>query len=169
LEVAYLIIRVQLRSDKTSFGPALAKGANPRFVVTSLPTEAFDAATLYEREYCGRGDMENRIKEQQLWLFADALCCETMRANQVRLYLATVAYVLLRALRQYGLKDTEMAQAQCGSIREKLFKIGAIVRVSVRRVVVALSEAYPFQELFARIWENLRSVTVPTPAPPPTG
>lgn len=149
----------------------LAKGANPRFVVTSLPAEAFDAATLYEREYCARGDMENRIKEQQLWLFADALCCETMRANQVRLYLATVAYVLLRALREFGLKDTEMAQAQCGGIREKLFKIGAVVRVSVRRVVVALSEAYPFQELFAKVWENLRRVTPSTlaPVPQPTG
>ena len=142
----------------------LAKGANPRSVVTSLPSSAFDGQTLYEQEYCARGDMENRIKEQQLWLFADALCCETMRANQVRLYLATVAYVLMRAMREFGLKDTEMAQAQCGTIREKLFKIGAIVRVSVRRVVVALSEAYPFQALFAKVWENLCRLEVAEPA-----
>jgi hypothetical protein len=147
----------------------LAKGANPRFVVSSLPSSAFDGQTLYEQEYCGRGDMENRIKEQQLWLFADALCCETMRANQVRLYLATVAYVLLRALREFGLQGTEMAQAQCATIREKLFKIGAIVRVSVRRVVVALSEAYPFQALFAKVWENLRHVLLPPAEAAATG
>jgi hypothetical protein len=147
----------------------LDKGANPRFVVTSLKESEFDAKTLYEQEYCARGDMENRIKEQQLWLFADETCCETMRANQVRLYLSTVAYVVMRALRAFGLKETEMAQAQCGSIREKLFKIGAIVRVSVRRVVLALSEAYPFQELFAKVWENLRALTAPEPTPAPTG
>ena len=80
--------------------------ANPRFVVTSLSAEAFDAATLYEEQYCARGDMENRIKEQQLYMFADHLCCETMRANQVRLYFSTVAYVVVRALREFGLKDT---------------------------------------------------------------
>jgi Transposase DDE domain group 1 len=143
--------------------------ANPRFVVTSLPATAFDARTLYEEQYCARGDMENRIKEQQLYLFADHLPCETMRANQVRLYFSTVAYVVLRALRQFGLAGTEMAQAQCDTIRVKLFKIGAIVRVSVRRVVVAWSEAYPFRELFARVWANLRQWVQPQPAAVPTG
>ena len=149
----------------------LDKGANPRFVVTSLPPEAFDARTLYEQEYCARGDMENRIKEQQLSLFADDLCCETMRANQVRLYLSTVAYVLMRSLRQFGLKNTEMAKAQCGTIREKLFKIGGVIRVSVRRVVLALSEAFPFQALFAQVWQNLRDLAAPAPRaePRPSG
>jgi hypothetical protein len=134
----------------------LAKGSNPRFVVTSLSTADFDGRTLYEQEYCARGDMENRIKEQQLWLFADRTSCETMRANQVRLYLSTVAYIVLRALREFGLRGTELAQAQCGSIRLKLLKIGAVVRVTVRRVVVALSEACPFREVFTQVWENLQ-------------
>jgi hypothetical protein len=134
----------------------LAKGSNPRFVVTSLSTAEFDGRTLYEQEYCARGDMENRIKEQQLWLFADRTSCETMRANQVRLYLSTVAYIVLRALRDFGLRGTELAQAQCGTIRLKLLKIGGVLRVSVRRVVVALSEAYPFREVFVQVWENLR-------------
>jgi hypothetical protein len=143
--------------------------ANPRFVVTSLTPAAFAAQALYEQEYCARGDMENRIKEQQLYLFADHLPCETMRANQLRLYLSTVAYVVMRALREYGLKDTSMAKAQCDTIRVKLLKIGARVRVSVRRVVVSLSEAYPFQALFARVWANLRALLVPRPAAMPSG
>jgi hypothetical protein len=137
--------------------------ANPRFVVTSLATATIGAAPLYEKKYCARGEMENRIKEQQLYLFADHLCCETMRANQVRLYLSTVAYVVLRALREFGLKETEMAQGRCDTIRAKLLKIGALVRVSVRRVVVALSESYPYQALFAKVWANLRELVAPTP------
>jgi hypothetical protein len=143
--------------------------ANPRFVVTSLTPEAFAAQALYEQEYCARGDMENRIKEQQLYLFADHLPCETMRANQLRLYFSTVAYVLMRALREYGLKDTPMAKAQCDTIRVKLFKIGARVQVSVRRVLVSLSESYPFQELFAQVWSNLRTLAALQPAPLPSG
>jgi hypothetical protein len=135
--------------------------ANPRFVVTTLPASDFAAATLYEKEYCARGNMENRIKEQQLYLFADHLPCETMRANQLRLYLSTVAYVVMRALREYGLKDTPMANAQCDTIRVKLFKIGARVRVSVRRVVVSMSEGYAFQEVFQRVWANLRALATP--------
>jgi Transposase DDE domain group 1 len=143
--------------------------ANPRFVVTSLPATQFEAQTLYEQEYCARGDMENRIKEQQLYLFADHLPCETMRANQLRLYLSTMAYVVMRALREHGLKDTPMAKAQCDTIRLRLFKIGARVRVSVRRVLVSMSESYPFQDLFARVWANLRAVTVTRPPIPSTG
>jgi DDE family transposase len=143
--------------------------ANPRFVVTSIPAERIAAAALYEQEYCARGDMENRIKEQQLYLFADHLPCETMRANQVRLYLSTVAYVLLRALREFGLKETPLAQAQCDTIRVRLLKIGARVRVSVRRVAVSLTQAYPFQELFTRVWENLRALCGPAPTAVPTG
>jgi hypothetical protein len=148
----------------------LVKGANPRFVVTSLSPEAFSAATLYEEEYCARGAMENRIKEKKLYLFADRVSCSTLRANQVRLCLSTVAYILMRALRQYGLQETEMAQAQCDTIRVKLLKIGATVRVSVRRVCLALSEACPFQNVFARAWENLRNFCAPPrrPTPAPT-
>lgn len=143
--------------------------ANPRFVVTSLTSAAFAAQALYEEEYCARGDMENRIKEQQLYLFADHLPCETMRANQLRLYFSTVAYVVMRALREYGLQDTVMAKAQCDTIRVKLLKIGARVRVSVRRVRVSLSEAYPFPELFTRVWTNLRARAAPQPAAVPSG
>jgi hypothetical protein len=136
----------------------LAKGSNPRFVVTSLSAETCDAQTLYEQHYCARGDMENRIKEQQLFLFADRVSCATMRANQIRLNLSTVAYIVMRSLRQFGLAQTELAPAQCDTIRLKLLKVGAVVRISVRRVWVALSEAYPFRALFVRVWENLRAL-----------
>jgi hypothetical protein len=138
----------------------LDKGANPRFVVTSLSSEAFDNKTLYEEEYCARGNMENRIKEKKLFLFADRVSCATMRANQVRLCLTTVAYIVMRALRQFGLQQTEMAQAQCDTIRLKLFKIGGVIRISVRRVWLALSEAFPFRALFIRAWENLRGLNL---------
>jgi len=143
----------------------LAKGENPRFVVSSLSPAAVAAQRLYEQEYCGRGDMENRIKEQQLFLFAYRSSCATMRANQVRLALSTVAYIVLRALRQFGLPQTELAQAQCDTIRLKLLKIGAVIRISVRRVYVSLSESYPFRALFERVWVNLRRVLVPAWAP----
>jgi hypothetical protein len=136
----------------------LDKGANPRFVVTSLTAEAVAAQPLYEQEYCPRGDMENRIKEQQLMLFANRVSCATMRATQVRLCLATVAYVLMRALRQYGLPQTELASAQCDTIRVRLLKIGALVRVSVRKVWLSLSEAYPWREVFVQVWEKLSSL-----------
>jgi hypothetical protein len=152
----------------------LAQGANPRFVVTSLSAAEFPAQTLYEQDYCGRGDMENRIKEQQLMLFADRTSCATMRANQIRLALSTVAYVVLRALRAYGLPQTELAQAQCDTIRLKLLKIGAVIRVTVRRVSVSLSESYPFREVFVRVYQNLRRliappVIVPAAMPAPSG
>jgi hypothetical protein len=133
----------------------LAKGANPRFVVTSLTADECDARTLYETRYCARGEMENRIKEQQLCLFADRTSCKTMRANQLRLMLSTVAYVILRALREHGLRDTPMACARADTIRLKLLKIGAVIRVSVRKVWVSLSQSYPWQETFAQVWRNL--------------
>lgn len=136
----------------------LAKGANPRFVVTSLPADQFDARTLYEQEYCARGQMENRIKEQQLFLFADRTSCQTMRANQIRLLLSTVGYVMMRALREFGLQETELAQAQCDTIRLKVLKIGAVVKLSVRRVYVSLSESYPFRTLFEQIWTNIQKL-----------
>jgi hypothetical protein len=145
----------------------LEKGSNPRFVVTSLSAERYEARALYEDLYCARGDMENRIKEQQLCLFADRTSCQTMRANQLRLWLSSAAYVLIQALRQAGLKDTSLAQAQCGTIRLKLFKIGAIVRVTVRRIWFALSESYPYQTLFAQALENLRRWQLPRPRPAP--
>jgi Transposase DDE domain group 1 len=136
----------------------LAKGPNPRFVVTSLAAESWPAQGVYEQEYCGRGDMENRIKEQQLMLFADRVSCSTLRANQVRLCLATVAYVVLRALRQFGLAQTELAQAQCATIRVKLLKLGAVVRVTVRKVWLSLSESYPLRQVFARVVGALRQL-----------
>jgi len=147
----------------------LAQGANPRFVVTSLDATALPARLLYEGEYCARGDMENRIKEQKLFLFAYRTSCATMRANQVRLLLSAVAYVVMRALRQFALAETELAQAQVDTIRLKLFKIGAVIRVSVRRVWVALSEAYPFRDVFVRVVDNLRRLVVPPPAAAPSG
>ncbi len=112
----------------------LSKGANPRFIVTSLPADREPARELYEQRYCARGEMENRIKEQQLYLFADRTSCQSMRANQLRLWLSSAAYVMLAALRQHGLQETPLAKARCDSIRLKLLKIGAVVRVTVRRV-----------------------------------
>jgi Transposase DDE domain group 1 len=123
----------------------LPKGANPRFVVTSLPASAIAARTLYEDVYCARGDVENRIKEQQLDLFADRTSAATMRANQLRLWFASFAYVLLEALRRIGLRHTQFATATCGTIRLKLLKIGAQVRRSVRRIKVAMASACPYQ------------------------
>jgi hypothetical protein len=142
----------------------LAKGSNPRFVVTSLSPEELDARTLYEDVYCARGEMENRIKEQQLCLFADRTSCATMRANQLRLWLSSVAYTLLAALRQFGLQGTEMAQARCDTIRLKLLKLGALVRMTVRRVWISFSESCPYQRMFAQVYENLRRWSLPLPA-----
>jgi Transposase DDE domain group 1 len=123
----------------------LPKGANPRFVVTSLPANARDARSLYEDVYCARGEVENRIKEQQLDLFADRTSAATMRANQLRLWFASFAYVLLAALRRLGLRHTQFATATCGTIRLKLRKIGAQVRRSVRRIKIAMASAFPYQ------------------------
>jgi len=134
----------------------LPAGENPRFIVTSLGKSAGDARTLYEDVYCARGDMENRIKEQQLALFADRTSAETMRANQLRLWLSSVAYVLVSALRRLGLAGTPWAGAQCDTIRLKLLKIGAQVQVTVRKVWLSLSEAYPYQAIFAQVYKNVR-------------
>jgi len=128
----------------------LPKGANPRFVVTNLPKGFASTRDVYEKHYCARGDMENRIKEQQLDLFADRTSAETMRANQLRLWFSSVAYMLLAQLRRIGLKGSEMAKAQAGTIRLKLLKIGALVTVSVRRVVISLSSAFPYADLFRK-------------------
>lgn len=143
----------------------LAKGENPRFVTTSLSMDEFDAPTVYEKEYCPRGDMENRIKEQQLYLFADRTSASTMRANQLRLWLSSVAYVLVNTLRETGLKGTQFEKAQCHTIRLKLFKIGAAIRVTVRKVWVSLSRSYPYADTFIRVLDNLRSLPVLRPSP----
>lgn len=137
----------------------LAGKDNPRFVVTSLPQDEIDARALYEDLYCARGDMENRIKEQQLDLFAGRVSAQTIAANQVRLYFASIGYTLMHALRRLGLEGTTLERAQCGTIRLRLLKIGAQIKVSVRRVWVALSEAFPLQELFARVLVRLREAT----------
>jgi hypothetical protein len=123
----------------------LPQGANPRFIVTSLPAGAIDARTLYEDIYCARGEVENRIKEQHLDLFADRTSAATLRANQLRLWFASFAYVLLEALRRIGLRHTQFATATSGTIRLKLLKIGAQVRKSARRIKVAMASAFPYQ------------------------
>lgn len=123
--------------------------ANPRFVVTSLSQQRADTRALYEDLYCARGEMENRIKECQLDLFADRTSTATMRANQLRLWFASMAYVLIEGLRRIGLQATELADATCGSIRLKLLKIGALVRISVRRVKIAMASSHPRQRDWA--------------------
>jgi len=133
----------------------LSKGSNPRFVATSIKENTMDGKTLYEILYCARGEMENRIKEQQLALFADRTSTAYLRSNQLRLYLSSFAYGLMQALRRLGLAGTEMARAQCQTIRLKLLKLGAQVRVSVRKVWLHLAAAHPCAELFARVYRNL--------------
>lgn len=135
----------------------LEKGENPRFVVTSLTAEEWPAPALYEQRYCGRGDMENRIKEQ-LMLFADRTSTAYLRSNQLRLYFSSVAYVLLQMLRHLGLQGTELAKAQCATIRLKLLKIGALIRLSVRKVWVSLASGYPYVALFRQVHETLCAV-----------
>jgi hypothetical protein len=130
--------------------------ANPRFIVTSLHEAEATARYLYEHLYCARGDMENRIKECQLDLYADRTPATTMRANQLRLWFASMAYVLMCALRRIAFTGTELAAATCGTIRLKLLKIGAQVTMSVRRVKFALASACPFQDIFAAACTRLR-------------
>jgi hypothetical protein len=133
----------------------LDKGENPRFVVTSLAVAQWPAQQLYEKLYCARGEMENRIKEQ-MCLFADRLSTDEMKANQLRLYFSALAYTLVEALRRLALKGTEWAQSQVNTIRLKLFKIGALVRISARRIVLQMSSAYPWKDLYARAFLALR-------------
>jgi hypothetical protein len=129
---------------------------NPRFLVTSLSAEQWAPQALYEELYCPRGEMENRIKEQ-FSLFAERVSSETMRANQMRMYFSAMAYVLVCGMRRLGLKDTELAQAQASTIRTRLLKIGAQVRVSARRVYLAMAASYPWSSLFAQVYANLRA------------
>jgi hypothetical protein len=161
----YRELRYRTRESWTRSRRVVAKAEylegkeNPRFIVSSLPAQEFPAQKLYEGLYCQRGDMENRIKEQQLYLFADRTSAATMRANQLRLWFSSVAYVMLSALRRLGLKSTEMAHAQCDTIRLKLLKIGAQVRFSVRRILVSIASGYPYQSLFRKALANLRANT----------
>ena len=141
----------------------LDKGANPRFIVTSLrPAEMnsaepsrWSAQPLYEDFYCARGDMENRIKEQ-MSLFADRTSTHWLRSNQIRLYFSTIAYQLMQALRRLGLTGTELAQAQCHTVRLKLLKIGALVRFTVRKIWICWSASYPYAELFRQVCQQLQ-------------
>ena len=133
----------------------LAGKENPRYVVTSLDAESRPAPQLYEQLYCGRGEAENRIKEQ-LSLFSDRMSTETLRANQLRLYLSSLAYVLMAALRRLGLQGTVWARAQTETIRRGLLKIGAQVKVSVRRVYLSLAGGYPYEQAFWAVYRALR-------------
>jgi Transposase DDE domain group 1 len=141
----------------------LTDKSNPRFIVTSYPIERMAAAPLYEELYCARGDMENRIKEQQLGLFADRTSSATMRANQLRLWFAAMAYALINHLRHRGLRQTELQRAQVSTIRARLLKLGARITISVRRVVASLSSAFPLQTLFAQVLANLQVAPAPRP------
>ena len=130
--------------------------SNPRFIVTSLDAERWDKQRLYEELYCGRGDMENRIKEQFV-LFADRVSVSTMRGNQLRIYLSVIAYTLMNGLRRLGLKATTMATAQVGTIRLKVLKIGGLIQVTVRKVWVRMASSYPYQALFSQVLQQLRT------------
>jgi hypothetical protein len=132
-----------------------SKGSNPRFVVSNLTG---DARTLYDKLYCARGDMENRIKEQQLCLFADRTSCNSWYANQFRLLLSSLAYVLLEAIRRFALRGTSLARAQSSTIRLKLLKIGAVIIRNTRRIRFLLSSSYPYKDLFFKVADRLCSV-----------
>lgn len=131
-----------------------AQGANPRFVVTSL---SGDAAALYDEVYCARGEMENRIKEQQLGLFADRTSCHGWWANQFRLLLSAAACVLMETIRRVGLRGTELCRAQVQTIRLKILKIGAVILRNTRRIRLLFSSAYACREVFARLFARLSS------------
>lgn len=141
--------RVVAKAEHTRQGP------NPRFVVTSLTPQDYDARALYEDVYCARGEMENRIKEQQLDLFADRTSAASLRANQLRLWFASMAYVLMEALRRIALTGSQFADATCGTIRRKLLKIGALVRLSVRRIKIAMASACPYQQDYRSAYVRL--------------
>ena len=133
----------------------LAKGENPRFVVTSLTAEQAAAQQLYETICCARGEMENRIKEQQLGLFADRTSTALLRSNQIRLYFSSIGYCVLEALRRLGLAGTKMARAQCTTIRLRLLKIGARIRITARKVWISLATGYAWAGVFEQVYENL--------------
>lgn len=137
----------------------LPQGENPRFIVTSLPIKGNRAKKLYERTYCARGDMENRIKEQ-IPLFAQRMSAETMRANQLRLWFAGVAYVIFTAFRRIALKHTELEKAQVETVRNKIFKIGALVKVSVRRVYFMFASGFAYKNIFSLAYKRIALLEV---------
>ena len=137
---------------------SLAKEANPRFIVASLSIEQQSAQRLYEQHYCARGDMENRIKEQQLALFADRAPTHEMGSNQLRLCFSSFAYLLVQSLRRLALQGTDPAKAQCDTIRLKLFKIGTQVRLSVRKLWISLSERDPYAALSRQVFARLQQI-----------
>ena len=137
--------RVVGKAEYTRLGP------NPRFVVTSLPRGEADARELYEGLYCARGEMENRIKEQKLMMFADRVSTRKMHSNQIRLHLSSIAYVLMQSLRRLALAGTALARAQCGTIRVRLLKLATRVSTSVRRVRLQFSDSHPGQALFRQV------------------
>jgi hypothetical protein len=159
--------RVIAKAEHLQAGAPGAEGdkSNPRFVVTNLPAQDADAKSLYENLYCARGDMENRIKEQQLHLFADRLSCNDLRANQTRLNFSAIAYTLLIALKRRTLAGTELEHAQPATIRTRLLKIGVRVAVSVRKVWLSLSQAFPLQRVFAVIHARLTAAPQPALGP----
>jgi hypothetical protein len=132
------------------------RGENPRFVVTSLPADRFDARSVYEDLYCAQGDMENRIKEQQLDLFSTRTSAHRMQVHQVRLWFSSVAYMLMSELRRLGLQGTAWAGARPSTQRDKLLRIGARVRITVRKVWIALATGYPYESLFAHVYYQLQ-------------
>ena len=149
----------------------LAKGANPRFVVTNLNSRTAGPQALYEDLYCARGEMENRIKEQQLGLFADRTSTATLCANQLRLYLSSFAYVLMHGLRRLGLAGTRWAKAQCTTIRAKLLKLAASVRITTRKVWLSFASGYPYQNESPQCWPisiDARPERRPDSPPPPS-
>jgi len=135
----------------------LEKGSNPRFVVTSLPSPVWAARALYEDLYCARGEMGNRLKEQ-LMLFSDRPSTAYLRSNPIRLYFSSVAYLLMQALRRLGLQGTELAKAQCTTLRLKRLKVGALLRITVRKVWGSLASGYPYQDLFRQVCLQLRAL-----------
>jgi hypothetical protein len=133
----------------------LEKGSNPRFICTNLSKETFEAKSLYQDFYCQRGDMENRIKEQKIDLYSARVSTEMLKSNQLRLYFSSIAYIVLNDLRRLGLKDTHLSSAQCCTIRLKLLKIGAKVKLSLSRIFVSFTSSYPFQSIFEKVYSNL--------------
>jgi Transposase DDE domain group 1 len=132
-----------------------AKGTNIRFVVTSIPTNKMAPGELYTQKYCPRGEMENRFKEQQLELFSDRTSTHTFAGNQLRLWFSSIAYVLMNALRSQCLAKTELENAQVGTIRNKLLKLGALITVSARRILIAISSSCPYKHIFAAAYRCL--------------
>ncbi|WP_319548606.1 transposase [Desulfogranum marinum] len=133
----------------------LEKGENPRFIVTSFNKYQYEAQDLYEKMYCVRGDMENRIKEQQLMLFAARTSTSKMRSNQIRLYFSSIDYTVLQAFRRLCLAETEMTRAQCDTIRLKMLKIGTRIRITVRKVWIMQATGYPYKDLWGQILARL--------------